>query len=492
MDKSLFIVTVPAEKPISDEKVIEDFKKRHSIEEKHLFKDKVGAKKEYHEIHPFTKLKEHEDGTMTLMLDIESVVLNAIEPFAGSSLTIHRDYPENKIEIMFSQSDQTEVALHRLQSIGVGNAFGSIHIVPLTVSMSAGGEMRKDKPSTDSESSFDFAKSVKSRMIVQQVVEQTKAQASFSFDFVLLTIVASILAAAGLATNNAVIIVASMLVSPLMGPILAVCFGLVIENFNMAKTALISELKALGICVVVGFVFGLFFSPFGQESGWPEQEMSQRGEWSGLLIGIIIAFPSGVGVALSVLGNNTNSLVGVAISASLLPPAVNTGLLWAYALYAVMFSVDSIHEMRMLELGVVSFLLTALNIVLVISGALVMFRIKEVAPIPHKSDLWKHYIPEVRKQKTIKGPQAEKYKSMLQDLGVIKKTPMADLELGHYNYAQSVSDLLIAQRIARANRGLSQGYMGSVRNQDVQILPETGVQTPSPLMGLFDQQEDQR
>ena len=35
------------------------------------------------------------------------------------------------------------------------------------------------------------------------------------------------------------------------------------------------------------------------------------------------------------LGGNFGSLVGVAISASLLPPAVNTGLLFSYSLLAV-------------------------------------------------------------------------------------------------------------------------------------------------------------
>lgn len=42
-----------------------------------------------------------------------------------------------------------------------------------------------------------------------------------------------------------------------------------------------------------------------------------------LWVGVLIALPSGAGVALSILGGNTGSLVGVAISASLLPPAVN-------------------------------------------------------------------------------------------------------------------------------------------------------------------------
>ncbi|KNC70436.1 hypothetical protein SARC_17038, partial [Sphaeroforma arctica JP610] len=56
--------------------------------------------------------------------------------------------------------------------------------------------------------------------------------------------------------------------------------------------------------------------------------MISRGKWESCIISLGIAIPSGAGVALSILGNNTPSLVGVAISASLLPPAVNAGLLY--------------------------------------------------------------------------------------------------------------------------------------------------------------------
>ena len=44
----------------------------------------------------------------------------------------------------------------------------------------------------------------------------------------------------------------------------------------------------------------------------------------GLWVGVLISLPSGAGVALSVLGGNTASLVGVAVSASLLAPTVNS------------------------------------------------------------------------------------------------------------------------------------------------------------------------
>ena len=53
---------------------------------------------------------------------------------------------------------------------------------------------------------------------------------------------------------------------------------------------------------------------------------------------MLIAVPSGAGVALSVLGGNAGSLVGVAISASLLPPAVNCGLCWAVSVYHLILS----------------------------------------------------------------------------------------------------------------------------------------------------------
>ena len=59
----------------------------------------------------------------------------------------------------------------------------------------------------------------------------------------------------------------------------------------------------------------------------------KKGNPTNLIISVLlVAIPSGVGVALSVLGANTNSLVGVAISASLLPPAVNTGSCFAYCI----------------------------------------------------------------------------------------------------------------------------------------------------------------
>ena len=110
------------------------------------------------------------------------------------------------------------------------------------------------------------------------------------------------------------------------------------------------------------------------------------------------------------------SLVGVAISASLLPPAVNAGFFWCLSMliaisqggirmYGELTSINGtlVHgqyqhqytENQPLEafiMGVISLALTILNIICIIITGIAILRLKEVTPekIPQTfSDFWK-------------------------------------------------------------------------------------------------------
>lgn len=48
------------------------------------------------------------------------------------------------------------------------------------------------------------AETIRARMLIDKLVEQVKAGAAFSFDYLLLCMVAAVLAAVGLATDNTV------------------------------------------------------------------------------------------------------------------------------------------------------------------------------------------------------------------------------------------------------------------------------------------------
>ena len=159
----------------------------------------------------------------------------------------------------------------------------------------------------------------------------------FTFDYLLLTFSAGTIAALGLIFDSSLVLAASMLVSPIMGPILAGIFGWVLIDKRIMRLGIKVELFSLFICILIGFVIGTLFcliSPFDATiKQFPTEEMIQRCQQRNLVVGFLVAMPSGVAVALGVLGGNFGSLVGVAISASLLPPAVNAGILWSSALF---------------------------------------------------------------------------------------------------------------------------------------------------------------
>lgn len=304
--------------------------------------------------------------------------------------------------VLFAVSGDLEAEhmLGQLTSMGVGNEYGFVSMIDLDAQLP-----RQYSETEQAESFFD---TIKSRVIVERVVQQTKAQAVFSFDFLCLVIVASLLAALGLATNSAVVVVASMLVSPIMGPILAVTFGSVVHDWQLVRVGALSELLSLLLCVLDGFLVGLCFAPFGPQFGLPTAEMLGRGTGVGLITGIAIALPSGVGVALSVLGNNTSSLVGVAISASLLPPAVNCGMCFAYAIIGPrLHGADVVDAIALFNTGSISFFLTIINIVCVYVAAWAMYKIKEVAPLPGKTHFWSTDLPAARNFNTLSRPEAE-------------------------------------------------------------------------------------
>jgi len=337
--------------------------------------------------------------------------------------------------VPFDQVEGLSLELQRLCGIG-HTEDTSLSILP--ISMHCSTDAKKDSSEEDSNETPEveakvekFYSSIKSRLLVSEVVARIQAGAEFSFDYLLLVILAGIIAFMGLLENSSVVLVASMLVSPIMGPILAGIFGGVIGDWSLAWKGIRHEVYSLFLCIFIGFVLGLAVTPFAAQYGcsqWPTQEMVGRGEWRSLWVGVLIAVPSGAGVALSVLGGNAGSLVGVAISASLLPPAVNCGIFWAASIVMALSTDDTSFffddrtqpedftnftisgytprydndnmPLESFYLGLISLVLTLVNILCIILTGVLILRVKEVTSekIPQKfAHFWTKDIREHRK-----------------------------------------------------------------------------------------------
>ncbi|XP_075525722.1 uncharacterized protein LOC142557634 isoform X2 [Dermacentor variabilis] len=380
-----------------------------------------------------------------------------------------------QVSFPYESGKPTDCILSDLTSRGIGSNYDSTigAVEPESddeeqntiadVNYESGDEAKKEK---EKESGFrsmqkKFLKSVKARLTVAQVVAGVKAQGELTFDFVAFIILAGMIAALGLMDNNVVSIIAAMLVSPLMGPIMAITFGIIVRDTALTKLGLKTELIGLLICLLFGFFFGLLNAFWGDippyegsswsPSRWPNPEMSSRGHWRSLWVGSLVALPSGGGVAMAILGGNSACLVGVAISASLLPPIINSGILWSLSLVKVFKSLTqdpievnvtgttltvspafiaplgyspyyfdkyNMHKECAL-LGVISFCLTVVNILCIILAGTLVLKIKEIAPsksLQGTRRFWKHDIKVARDyNKTLGGAAASNMGKLLEE-----------------------------------------------------------------------------
>nr|CAH7763132.1 unnamed protein product [Callosobruchus chinensis] len=266
-----------------------------------------------------------------------------------------------------------------------------------------------------------FLSSVRARLTVAQVVENVKIHASLTFDFLLLIFMSTVMCAVGLVENSNVYLLSSMVMCPMMGPVLAGTFGFVIQHRHLMKMGVQNELIGLGIANLVGFCYGClicsiteWYGSLGGTHDWPTYEMTSRGELRGLWVGSLTALLSGAVVALGILSDNIASLVGVAISTSLTVPAVNAGLFWALSTVYYLkgpefvakqnlklynyYSNDPIYEL--LSYGAISICLSFLNIICIFAAGIIVFKVKEVAPMSLRDQarrtFWKHDIRVAR------------------------------------------------------------------------------------------------
>ncbi|MFW0778189.1 MAG: TIGR00341 family protein [Rickettsiales bacterium] len=152
--------------------------------------------------------------------------------------------------------------------------------------------------------------------------------ASHNANYLLLVLFATIVGAIALLNDNIAIMIGAMVIAPLLGPIIALSFAVVIGDLALARMSIQSNIIGLGLCIITGFLIGMFTS-------LPEE---------GVLLGltkigyesILVALCSGAVGVITLTQPTRSSLVGVMVAVALLPPAVATGLFlgnyaWAHA-----------------------------------------------------------------------------------------------------------------------------------------------------------------
>ncbi|NVM54743.1 MAG: TIGR00341 family protein [Candidatus Helarchaeota archaeon] len=221
--------------------------------------------------------------------------------------------------IIFTDISGSKTTIEDMRRIGISTTYGRINILPILGLIPPYLGKSEKKPKIQSLSYEELF----------QIIEPTTYPDILYITF---CIVSAIVAALGLVYNNVAVIIGSMVIAPLLGPIVGTSLGTVTSNRKILKRSLFTEFIGLTISVLIGVLLGFLFNLTGQlqgtvEAGTLPSEIILRTNATLADFGLGIA--SGIAAGLCFVSGVATALVGVAVAASLMPPAANVGLLLA-------------------------------------------------------------------------------------------------------------------------------------------------------------------
>jgi len=155
-----------------------------------------------------------------------------------------------------------------------------------------------------------------------KAIEELIDNSSPRNDFFLMISLSIIMATLGIIIDNIIIIIGSMLIAPLLYPILSMSLGIVILDFKCILRSLLTILKSIALAISLSLIVTFIFFNQCQDLNILKFINSQI-----YLEYFIIAFVSGLAASIALLRPNVNeSIPGVAISVALIPPLSILGI----------------------------------------------------------------------------------------------------------------------------------------------------------------------
>lgn len=272
----------------------------------------------------------------------EEDIEKALEDVSIIEIWEEKTTEERRITKVLITPEDTEFALDTLQNkfSGSKNFRIIVHSTEATIPRpeEKEEEIKEKKTETD-------------RKSVEEIYQSISENTQLSKTFVILISLASIVASIGIMRDDVAIIIGSMVIAPLINPIMALSLATTLSDRKLGQNALSTSIIGFLIAIGIGVLFGTIFSV---DPNSPQ--ILARTDVSHLFV--LLALSAGVAGSLSMTKGISTALVGVMVAVALLPPLVASGLLlgshhWTDALEA--FLLFSVYVVSLNLAGVVTF-----------------------------------------------------------------------------------------------------------------------------------------
>jgi len=165
-------------------------------------------------------------------------------------------------------------------------------------------------------------------IVWDEVSARTSDESAFSVSFGALMVLAGVIAAIAIVTNNPVLIVGAMIVSPDYGPMAALSVALISRAYGRALTSFTALALGFPLAALAALLVTLAARGLGRI---PAPYLAGQRPLTGLLIGanlgaFVVAFTAGAAGIIALGRAKSGAVVGVLVSITTIPAASNVGV----------------------------------------------------------------------------------------------------------------------------------------------------------------------
>ena len=165
-------------------------------------------------------------------------------------------------------------------------------------------------------------------VVWEEVEARTSENVELSANFLAFMILAMLIAAVGIFTDQLLLIIGAMIVGPEFGPLAGLCVAIVQRQLPLARRSLRALVIGFPLGITACFLFTLALRALGViETGtdYSDQSfvefISHPDGWT-----FVVAFLAGTAGVLSLTSAKSGALIGVLISVTTIPAAANIGI----------------------------------------------------------------------------------------------------------------------------------------------------------------------
>ena len=246
-------------------------------------------------------------------------VLKIIEEAQITNFWLTCSCENRNIFKMIVTAEKTEKLLDTLEKKYGGLEDFHMVLLPLEASYPSTREI-EEKAEEGKEEQAAKKKKEPLRVSRQELYHDVFDSSKLTNTYMIMIILAAIVAAIGLIKDNVAVIIGAMVIAPLLGPNVALSFATTVGDGALGRNALKTNIVGIGIAFAVSLGLG-YFLVIDPETG----QIASRTVVS--YADIVLALASGVAAALSITSGVPSVLIGVMVSVALIPPLVVFGLL---------------------------------------------------------------------------------------------------------------------------------------------------------------------